>query len=400
MRNLRRLFPLLGLIFAFAINACGQPHLEIVQNIDEKIIPIAITSSDNQAAGLARLAFGTHGGFRLESPSKADYVLELTPEGDKQCIVKLISGNPARTLFHAKVTGRSAENAVFVACDQAVEKLTDRPGYFGGKIAYVSDRAGSPQIWVSDLFFRSANWITAKGDMAQRPYLSPDGRTVFYRSYKNRFADVYKHDLASNRYTVFSNLRGNNAGGAVSPNGQQVAVTVSAPGNFELVLMDFNNPSDRRRLTNNTSIETDPAWSPDGRRLILTSDKNYSKPQLFTIPAQGGPLTPVRTNISGYCAEPTWNPIDDSLIAFTANLGGTYQIALYKFGGDAAKPLTRSGKNAKEPVWLADGRHILFTEEIESRNHRRLAIVDTVTGKRTVITPDKFGNASQASYAY
>jgi len=401
MRMFRRFIPLLGLLFALQFNAFGQ--YEIVAPTEKRIIPIAITSDDEKAAGLARMAFNTHGAFNLVRPSEADAVIQLTPSGN-ECAVKVVSGNPAQVLYHAKVTGKSPTNAIFVACDQAVKQLTGKPGYFGGKIAMVSDRQGFPQIWVGDLFYRSVNPITLRQARAkaQRPYLSPDGRTVIFRSYAQRFPDLYKYDLATNNYSVFSNLSGTNSGGAISPNGQQAAVTVTAQDtdSMELVLMNVNNPRDRRRLTSNRSIETDPCWSPDGRRLIVTSDQINNKPQLFEIPANGGPLTRLKTNISGYCAEATWNPRDDSLIAFTASMSGGYQLALYQFGAGAAKPITGGGKNAKEPVWLPDGRHILFTKEIESRNHRRLAIIDTVTGKRTVITPDSFGNASQSSYAY
>ncbi len=398
MRLFRRFGLLLGLLLAVTFHAYGQ-H-EIIGIAEKTIIPLGIESTDSKAAGLARLAFDTHGGFRLVKPAQAQAVIKLTPEPGNKCIVQVITGEPAQTLFKARVTGKNPEHAIFLACDQAVKSLTGKPGYFAGEIAFVSDREGAPQIWVGDLFYRSVKPITIQRAQAQRPYLSPDGRYVFYRSYERRFADVYKYNLATGAQTVFADLRGNNAGGAVSPDGRWVAVTVSAPGNFELVLMDINNPKNRRRLTNNASIETDPCWSPDGRRLIVTSDKVYSKPNLFEIPAQGGPLTRLPTNISGYCAEATWNPLDESKIAFTANMGGTYQLALYEFGGGAAKPLTGGAKNAKEPVWLADGRHILFTEEIESRNHKRLAILDSITGKRTIITPDNFGNASQATYAY
>lgn len=399
MRKISLLFPLLGLLFALTFNAAHAQHT-IIGDIKANVVPIAIQSSNESAAGLARLAFNTHGAFRLVPPAQADAVIQLTPEGDKQCIVKVVSGNPAKTLFHGKVTGRDENNAVLVACDQAVKALTGQPGYFGGKIAFVSDRDGAPQIWVGDLFYRSMRYVTSPRDQAQKPYLSPDGRYVFFRSYRNRFSDVYKRDLVTGTDTVFANLRGSNAGGAVSPDGRWVAVTTSAPGNFELVLMDANNPGNRRRLTNNQSIETDPCWSPDGRSLIVVSDKINSRPLLFQISASGGPLEPLRTNISGNCTEPTWNPVEQNKIAFTALMGGVYQLALYELGSSAAKPLTGGGRNAMEPVWLPDGRHILFTEEQASRNHRRLAILDTVTGKRTLITPDKFGNASQASYAY
>ncbi|WP_269542642.1 hypothetical protein [Cerasicoccus fimbriatus] len=397
MRLFRLLCPVIGLLFAIQFNAHAQGYV-IEKTTDKKVTPIAVDSSDSSTEALAKIAFNSHGAFRLVKPSSASAVIKLTPVGGNQCNVKVVSGNPAQVLFQDTATGDSANNATLRACDMAVKALTNAPGYFAGTIAFVADRTGGKEIWMGDVFFRTAKPVTSDKANAQRPYLTPDGRTLFYRSYMHRFSDVYKQDVASGRRTVFAKYKGTNAGGAVSPDGQNVALILSSPGNSELFIQDINQSRKPRRLTTNRYVEADPTWSPDGRRLIVTSDM-AGGPQLYEIPSQGGVPSRLPTNISGYCAEANWNPVDASKIAFTANMGGGYEIALYEFGQGAAKALTSVSGNAMEPVWLNDGRHLIYTEEARG-GATKLVILDSETGKRTVITPSNFGNASQAAFVY
>lgn len=397
MRLFRLLRPVLGLFLLLQINAFGQQPMVITGRVETPVYPIAIDSADANAKALAGFAFNTHGAFRQTAPAQAAYVIVLTPGGN-QCQVKIVTGQPAQVLMNATANGDSPTNAVLKACDLAVKQITNKPGYFAGQIAFTSNREGKPQIWLGDLFFRSARPLTSNRFLAQRPYISPDGRLVFFRSYERGFPDIYRYDTATNSATVFAGYKGTNAGGAVSPNGQQVALTLSWPGNMELYLQDVNKRSEIRRISRNRAAEADPAWSPDGRRLIVTSDQDGG-PQLFEVPANGGPMTRLRTNISGYCAEANWNPLDEKQVVFTASTRGGYQLALYEFGGGNAKWLTSVSGDAKEPVWLNDGRHILFT--IESGGKKQLAIIDSLNPKKvTPVSPQKFGNASQASFAY
>ncbi|MGE9296670.1 MAG: TolB family protein, partial [Puniceicoccales bacterium] len=90
---------------------------------------------------------------------------------------------------------------------------------------------------------------------------------------------------------------------------------------------------------------------------------------------------------------------DADKVIFTASMGGGFQLALYEFSTNSAKPVTGGGSDAKEAVWLNDGRHVIFTQK-ESGGKEFLVILDTETNKRTRISPANFGNASQSTYAY
>jgi TolB protein len=171
-------------------------------------------------------------------------------------------------------------------------------------------------------------------------------------------------------------------------------MVLSGEGNPEIYV---GNAQGRqiRRLTNTPSIEASPAWSPDGSRLIFTSDA-AGGPQLYTMSAGGGGMTRLSTNISKYCAEPDWSVGDPNKIVFTAGVGRGYQVAVFDLSAQASKIVSKAPTDAIEPVWLADGRHIICT--FRGANTRSLYLLDTESGKATRLSPTGFGAASGASY--
>jgi TolB protein len=149
-------------------------------------------------------------------------------------------------------------------------------------------------------------------------------------------------------------------------------------------------------LTTNKSLEASPSWSPDGRRLVYTSDAP-GKPQLYEISSTGGPARRIPTNVSNYCSEPVWNPVDENQIAFTAAVSGGLQIALYDAKSRSSQILT-SGASSLEPAWLSDGRHIVFTRR--NGGSTRLMLLDTVSKKVSPLHNPSFGDASSVSFVY
>ena len=97
-----------------------------------------------------------------------------------------------------------------------------------------------------------------------------------------------------------------------------------------------------------------------------------------------------------YSAEPDWSSADPQKIVFTVAQGRGFQLAVFDFRTNSAKVVSKAPMDAVEPVWLADGRHVVCT--FRSANARSIWIVDTESGKATRISPTALGNAGNASY--
>ena len=107
-------------------------------------------------------------------------------------------------------------------------------------------------------------------------------------------------------------------------------------------------------------------------------------------------MTRVTSGVSTYCAEPDWSAADPNKIVFTAAQGKGYQVAVWDLAAKSGRIVSRAPMDAVEPVWLADGRHVVCT--FRAANTRSLYILDTESGKATRLSPTAFGHASGASY--
>ncbi|HBM85649.1 MAG TPA: hypothetical protein DD423_02495 [Opitutae bacterium] len=398
MRFLHYLFLLVASFFLLPAAASAQViDIGEATRLGEGRLAVAVESSDATIANLVSRAFAIHGGFTVTPRGKSAYVFKVERASGSSVLLTISSGQPAQELLRRSVPGRDLQDAVLRACDLAVEATLHSKGFFAGKLAFIGKQRGVSEVFTSDLLFNRVRPLTADRALVTGPSWSPDGSKLLYTTYyKSGFPDIYMIDLSSGRKKPIATFKGTNSGGDFSPNGRSIAMSLSGPGNAEIFVADSNGKN-MRRLTTNKSLETSPTWSPDGRRLVFTSDAR-GKPQLYEISANGGPMRRLPTNVSSYCSEPAWNPVKDNLIAFTAAVGGGFQIALYDSASRSSKILTSVSHSAVEPVWLNDGRHLIFTQR--QKGHMRLMLLDSETGKLSSLHVPSFGDASSASFVY
>ncbi|MFO8027460.1 MAG: biopolymer transporter Tol [Opitutales bacterium] len=363
----------------------------------EDRLAIAVESSDAAARTLARRAFGLHGGITVTRPDDAAFTVRIERAGGGDAArLSVGSGEPFQEQLQRTVRGRDFNNAVLRACDLVLEATLESKGFFAGKLAFVGKRGGVSELYTSDLFFNQVRQLTRDRALVTGPRWSPDGSRLLYTTYfKTGFPDIYSINLATGRKTPIATFKGTNTGGIYSPDGRRIAMALTGTGNSEIYIADSRGKN-MRRLTTNRSNEASPNWSPDGRRLVYTSDAP-GRPQLYQISVNGGAPRRIPTDISGYCSEPAWNPVDSNQIAFTASIGGGFQIAIYDFKTRSSKQIT-SGASSVEPAWLSDGRHLVFTRREGGRT--RLMVVDSETGEVSALHKTDFGDASSASFVY
>ena len=360
-------------------------------------LAIAVDSTDAALAKLARMAFALHGGYTVTTAAKSAYTFQIERASGSSVTLTIGSGQPVQEQLRRVVPGRNLQNATLRACDLAVEATLHTKGFFAGKLAFIGKQRGVSEVYTSDLLFNRVRPLTADRALVTGPSWSLDGTKLLYTTYyKTGFPDIYMIDLLSGRKIPVATYKGTNSGGEYSPNGRSIAMSLSSAGNAE-IFVAASIDSKPRRLTINKSLETSPTWSPDGRRLAFTSDAR-GKPQIYEISANGGPMRRIPTNVSSYCSEPTWNPIKENLIAFTAAVSGGFQIALYDFKTRSSQILTTVSQSAVEPTWMNDGRHLVFTQRQNGR--MRLMLLDTETKKVSSLHVPDFGDASSASFVY
>ncbi len=386
--------------FAFAAFAAAVPvsaqttrdlgNVDIV--FDGKTVSVSVSGSTPELNNLANLAFNAHGRYRRVA-SGGSFDIKFTQVAANQVQVTVTKGGAV--VLNQVAQGTSTRNALFRAADMAVKATSGLKGFFASRLAFISEYSGKSEVFTGDLFFGEVRQITKDNAQAMTPRWAPDGGKILYTSfYKSGFPDIFMLDLNSLQRTTFVSFKGTNSGARFSPNGSQVAMVLSGEGNPEIYVSNAQGRGVARR-TRTSSVEASPAWSPDSSRLIFTSDA-AGGPQLYIMPVGGGTMQRVSTNISGYCAEPDWSAGDPNKIAFTARVGRGFQIAVYDLATrGAAKVVSKAPVDAVQPNWLADGRHLVYTER--AANSRSIWILDTESGKRTRVSPEQLKQTSQAS---
>jgi TolB protein len=367
-----------------------------------KGVNIYIDATDVNLQRTAQRMFQLHGGIQVRPTAQAGVLAVQLQALPGQQIAYRITGMGGAPITGV-ATGRNQSDALLKAGDQIVRYLTGKPGFFEGKIVFVGQMHGNDakELFETNLLFDQTRKLTNYRSTVRTPRWSPDGRNILFTTFhRSGFPDLFKIDMSTMQVTPFATFTGVNQAARYSPDGSQVALSLSSPGNAEI----FVGPATGRnlkRLTRSSAAETSPTWSPDGKQLIFVSDQS-GFPQLYQIPAAGGNMTRVPTNISKNCTEPDWNPVYPNKICFTiaetSAQGGRFAIAVYDTTTRKSQVVSKSPHDAVEPRWLPDGRHILHTAR--SANYSRLVVLDTETGRTTPITTDQFGKALQPDFVH
>ena len=365
----------------------------------KKQIPIDLGRTPKVLVPLITKPIFVHGGLRMASEKDSRFSATFSSAGGNDIKVVISQGNPKRPYSSFVVKDSSIESSVSLACDRLVQEILGTPGFFSGRIAFLSDLSGTKEIFVSDSMMTYSKPQTDFGKMTFNPSWNNDGTGLFFTSNRKVFNNIYHLDLASRRVATVANYKGSNLRAVQNPRTAQTALILSTSGNPELWLA--NTPYERpRRITKNKSNESGPCWSPDGRRMIITSDTR-GKPQLYEVSLSSGVLSRIPTNVSSHCVEASWNPVDPSRIAFTAAVGGGFQIFEYNFNERISRMITRGHDHAMQPCWANDGRHIFFTSR-SNGGSTQIKVIDTEfeEAKPIALHNQNFGNCSQPSFIY
>jgi Tol biopolymer transport system component len=167
----------------------------------------------------------------------------------------------------------------------------------------------------------------------------------------------------------------NDGSASWSPDGRRIAfmsdrVTERNPDpkgkagpDFEIFVAraDGSQPT---QITFNGLDDEDPAWSPDGTRIVFSRDLAPKRGKvdydLLTIGADGSGERTV-SDAPGDDFQPSWSAKDR--IAFVSDRDGDADVYTVSPGGEGLRKVTRNGLNDEFPNWSPDGKSLAFHRE-------------------------------------
>jgi len=145
------------------------------------------------------------------------------------------------------------------------------------------------------------------------------GRLAFTATIGN-YERILVLDLDSRRVRRLIDGPGNNSYPSWSPDGKSVVFTSDRDGQSEIYIADWEG-NNQRRLTRSQNSDN-ASWSPDGKKIVYYSETGHSRGQavanIFTLGLESGSRPTQITNFDGRNTTPRWSP-DGRVITYSTN---------------------------------------------------------------------------------
>ncbi len=187
--------------------------------------------------------------------------------------------------------------------------------------------------------------------------------------------------------------RAYNTSPAISPNGDRIAMISNRRGVFDVVVVDANTGERLKTLIEGGDsplfeelniLNPNLSWSPDGRRIALSS-KSQGRYNLAIVDYETGNSTTTRFPSLDAINSVAWSP-DGQKIAFDGNIGPYQSIFVFNLETEDFQNLTGDVFTDKEPAWASDSETVYFI----SNRGDRITPHTYLAGYSIVVSDDFF----------
>ncbi len=175
--------------------------------------------------------------------------------------------------------------------------------------------------------------------------LLPDGNEFIFSSSKEGRVDLYMMNLKNNTIRKLTSSQSIEVSPAISPDGKYI-VFVSDRGGSPQIYTMRRDGSDIRRITFEGSYNTSPNWSPRGDKIVFSGRRGAN--QICIVNPDGTGLVQLTTQ--GNNEDPSFSP-DGRFITFTSDRDGRKGVYIMRANGESQKRITPKKMKAFYPRW-------------------------------------------------
>ncbi len=177
------------------------------------------------------------------------------------------------------------------------------------------------------------------------------------------------YDLYLSSGGALSPAPGTDGNPAWSPDGKRIVFSSARTGQGDLYLLAPDGTGALLRLTGDeTASELYPAWSPDGKKIAYVGHTSEGD-NLWIIDDLAFPAPRAVTKWPHTQTRPAWSP-DNRWIAFYSNHTKIDRYDLYVLSVSGGEPVLMDTDvllNPRGPVWSPDGAHVIYVKADEAK---------------------------------
>lgn len=279
--------------------------------------------------------------FRIENQNDSrETSPAASPSGDLVAAVSVSTGDVDVVLFDARkrvmirnlTKGYSNEYQYLAAQETYLGRLMGRDIAFspdGNTIAVFAKREKARSLLLLDVLNGGIREMIDLPEIEQQlaPAFSADGTKIAFAGWRNNRFDIFLLDLESREITNFTNDDIYDGAPTFSPDGRSlVLVSVVGDGYGKLFRIDLDKPGQRYQLTGGDSNENDPVYSPDGKRVYFTSDRD-GRDNIYSLDLASGEVRQHTNVVTGAFMPTVLRDIEEGeRLVFTGYWKGTFNL--------------------------------------------------------------------------
>src|SRR6185312_4265921 len=239
-----------------------------------------------------------------------------------------------RTLAAVILAAALGASAVASSPQQIVyARVSPNPGGLGLFIASADGSGERPLLNTPDLDYDAA--------------FAPDGQTLVFTSERNGSADLYRVKADGSSLERLTDDPAYDDQAAFSPDGRQVVfVSTRAGARANLWILDTMTHK-AKPLTSGQGGDFRPSWSPDGKWIAFSSDRDSDLPfakgrwerlqvaDVYLIHPDGSGLKRISQH-GGFCGSPKWAPDSKSIVTYCMSAQDTWNHRFGEGDGDTS----------------------------------------------------------------
>ncbi|MFI5294788.1 MAG: Tol-Pal system beta propeller repeat protein TolB [Thermodesulfovibrionales bacterium] len=215
----------------------------------------------------------------------------------------------------------------------------------GTRAIYASERSRQWGIYLLDFLKMTEKRIFVSKGTNMAGDFFPKGNSFVFSSTKDGTPDLFTYNIDNGGLKKLTSTHGIEVSPSVSPDGQFIAFVSDRGGTPQIYVMRSDG-SEVRRVSFEGNYNTSPCWSPNGDRIAFSGRRG--KNQIFIVKPDGSELTQLTD--AGNNEDPSFSP-DGRYIAFTSDRDRAKSVYIMRANGESQHRITPKDLRAFGPRW-------------------------------------------------